>query len=144
LSTDEHHRKLERLYGRARCNEYYAPRIAISEGRCELVIPVREAFFHSAGAVHGSVYFKALDDAGFFAVNSLIEDVLVLTVTFSISFLRPISEGELRAHGEVVHRSGRLVFADAMLRDASDRLIGRGSGCWTRSGIRLAPETDYW
>jgi acyl-coenzyme A thioesterase PaaI-like protein len=34
---------------------------------------------HSIHAVHGSVYFKALDDAAFFAVNSLVEDVFVLT-----------------------------------------------------------------
>jgi hypothetical protein len=35
---------------------------------------VRPDFFHAAHAVHGSVYFKALDDAAFFAVASLVQE----------------------------------------------------------------------
>jgi acyl-coenzyme A thioesterase PaaI-like protein len=69
------------------------------------VIPVRPEFFHAAHAVHGSVYFKALDDAAFFAVNSLVTDVFVLTASYNLYLTRPVTEGALRAVGRVVHRS---------------------------------------
>lgn len=143
MSRQEHHRRLERMYVAARCNRYYAPRIVIGEGVCDVVIPVQEEFFHSAGAVHGSVYFKALDDAAFFAANSLVEGVLVLTATFHVSFLRPISRGELRAQGTVMHAADRLLFAESVVSDSEGRAIGRGTGTFARSRIALTPELGY-
>jgi acyl-coenzyme A thioesterase PaaI-like protein len=89
----DHYQKLERMYRGAPCNEYYRPDIAIARGTAEVSIPVRPQLFHPAGAVHGSAYFKALDDAAFFAVNSLIEDLFVLTVSFNVHLTRPISCG---------------------------------------------------
>ena len=143
MSREEHHRKLERLYVAARCTEYYAPRIAIGEGVCEVVIPISEKFFHAAGATHGSVYFKAMDDAAFFAANSLVEEVLVLTATFTVSFLRPISQGEMTARGSVGHAASQLLFAESVVHDSEGRVIGRGSGTFVRSRIRLTPEMGY-
>jgi hypothetical protein len=84
MSRDDHYRKLERLYLGAPTNAYYRPSIQIGEGRAEIEIAVRPEFMHAAKAVHGSVYFKLLDDACFFAVNSLVEDVFVLTTSFNL------------------------------------------------------------
>jgi hypothetical protein len=56
----------------------------IRKGVAEVIIQVRPDFFHAAGAVRGSVYFKAMDDAAFFAVNSLVKDVFVLTVALKL------------------------------------------------------------
>src|SRR6187397_694864 len=122
----EHFRKLERLYHGAPINQFYRPTLTVSHGAAELVIPVRPDFFHAASAVHGSVYFKALDDAAFFAVNSLITDVFVLTVSYNVYLTRPISEGTLRAKARVVHRSRQIFLADAELFDQSLRQIARG------------------
>ncbi len=134
---DRHYRRLEALYRSAPCNRYYAPRIAVSEGRAEIVIPVREDFFHAAGAVHGSTYFKALDDAAFFAANSLVAGVFVLTASFNLYLTRPISDGEMRAAGEVVHRSRSRLIAESVLFDSEGREIARGSGVFVRSKIPL-------
>ena len=141
--NEEHHRRLERMYATAPINRFFEPRLSISEGRAELVIPVKRELFHAANAVHGSVYFKAMDDAAFFAANSLVTDVFVLTVSFNVYLTRPISEGEMRAVGTVVHRSRNLILADAEIRDSRDRPIGRGSGSFMRSQIPLAPEIGY-
>jgi acyl-coenzyme A thioesterase PaaI-like protein len=81
-TNEEHYRTLEKMYASAPCNGYYAPEIHVSHGNAEVVIPVQPKFFHAAGATHGSVYFKALDDAAFFAVSSLVTDVFALTVSF--------------------------------------------------------------
>jgi uncharacterized protein (TIGR00369 family) len=131
------------MYASAPVNEYYAPTMRVSEGRTELIIPVRPDFFHVAGAVHGSVYFKALDDAAFFAVSSLIDDVFVLTVSFNVYLTRPISEGEMKATGRVVHRSRRLFVAESELADSEGQEIARGSGIFMRSTIPLSPELGY-
>ena len=143
VAAGEHYRKLERMYVSGPVNEYYAPRMQVSKGSAEVVIRVRPDFFHAAGAVHGSVYFKALDDAAFFAVNSLVKDVFVLTVSFNIYLTRPISEGEMKATGRVVHRSRRLFLAEAELVDASGREIGRGNGTFIRSTLPLSPKLGY-
>ena len=68
--NESHFRKLEQTYLAAPTNQYYKPRVHIAEGEAEIVITVDPRFYHAADAVHGSVYFKALDDAAFFAVNS--------------------------------------------------------------------------
>lgn len=139
----DHHRKLERLYLAAPTNAYYRPRIHIEEGRAEIVVPVREKFFHAAHAVHGSLYFKVLDDAAFFAANSVVEDVFVLTASFQLDLLRPVSEGEIRAEGRLVHRTRRLFIAEARAMDSEDRLIARGSGSFMRSSIALDERVGY-
>lgn len=137
MNLEEHYRKLERMYTAAPCNEYYAPKISISNGECNLIIPVQSKFFHAANAVHGSVYFKAMDDAGFFAANSLVTDVFVLTASFNIYLFKPISTGELHAHGKVVHASKRLFIADSTLKNSEGEEIGRGSGTFIKSHIKL-------
>jgi uncharacterized protein (TIGR00369 family) len=142
-AADEHFRKLERMYHGAPINRFYEPVIRISEGRAEITMPMKPDFFHAANAVHGSVYFKALDDSAFFAANSLVTDVFVLTVTYTLYLTRPISEGEMRANGRVVHRSKNLIIADAELLDSSDRQIARGSGTFMRSQIALTPAIGY-
>ncbi len=143
MSDEEHHRRLEGMYARAPINEYYRPGLHISEGRAEVILPVRRDFFHAAHGVHGSVYFKALDDAAFFAVSSLVRDVFVLTVSFTVYLTRPISSGEMRATGEVVHKSRRLYVAEAKLIDSEGRQIARGSSTFMRSNLALDPEIGY-
>ena len=142
-ASPEHHRKLERMYLQAPINAFYSPQILISHGEAEITIPVKPDFFHAADAVHGSVYFKLLDDAAFFAVNSLIEDYFALTASFTTYLLRPISEGTMRATGKVVHAGSRLFLAEAVVVDGKGRQIARGSGNFVVSKIRLAAEMGY-
>ena len=131
------------MYASAPVNEYYAPTLRVSEGQAEVTIQVRPDFFHAAKAVHGSVYFKLLDDAAFFAVNSLVEDVFVLTVSFNLYLTNPVSAGELKARGRVVHRARRLFIAESELMNAAGEAIARGSGMFMRSAIALSPEVGY-
>jgi uncharacterized protein (TIGR00369 family) len=143
MANDEHYRKLERMYMEAPCNAYFRPRIQISEGRTELTLAVRPDLFHAAGAVHGSVYFKLMDDAAFFACNSLLEGRLVLTVQFQIHLLRPVSQGEMRAVGTVAHHAATLMVGEARVVDARGREVGRGSGTFQKSRIPLTPDMGY-
>ena len=143
MTNEEHYRKLERMYASAPLNEYYKPTMHISDGRAEVTVAVRRELFHAANAVHGALYFKCLDDTCFFAVNSLVDDVFVLTVSFNLYLTRPISAGEMRATGRVVYRSRRLFVAEAELVDQDGQEIGRGSGTFMRSSTRLSPDIGY-
>lgn len=142
-AKSEHFRGLERMYLGAPNNDYYHPEIRIEEGTAELRIAVDPTFFHAAGAVHGSVYFKAMDDAAFFAANSLVEDVFVLTTGFNLHLLRPVTEGILIAKGTLVSSTKNLLIADAMLEDDQGRLVGKGTGSFMRSMMKLAEVPGY-
>ncbi len=131
------------MYLGAPINRYFQPSIEISDGQATVTMPVREEFFHAAHAAHGALYFKALDDAAFFAVNSIVEDAFVLTVSFTLHFTRPISGGEIRATGRVVHRSKRLYIAEAQASDGEGREIARGTGMFMRSEVPLSADLGY-
>lgn len=135
---EAHYRLLERLYLEAPINRYYRPSITVGHERAEVAVPVREDMFHAADAIHGSVYFKVLDDAAFFAANSVVPEVFVLTAGFHLDLLRPVGEGEIRAVGRLVHRSRRLLHADSEAFDGRGRLVGRGSGTFMPSSLELA------
>lgn len=143
LSLEEHCARLAKVYLGSPTNEYYRPRISISEGAAHLEIDVREDFYHASTAVHGSHYFKCLDDSAFFAVNSLVRDVFVLTATFQVNLMRPISSGTLIAEGKVVNASKRLFSAESVLRDSEGRQLARGSGTFMRSQIPLDERIGY-
>ena len=141
--NSDHFRRLERMYLSAPCNEVYQPRIAIREGEAEVSIEVGPHLHHAGRAVHGSSYFKVMDDAAFFAVNSLVEDVFVLTVSYNIYLLRPISEGTMSATGRVVNASRNLWVAESTLVDGAGRTLGRGSGSFMRSKSALTDAMGY-
>ncbi|MGB2427754.1 MAG: PaaI family thioesterase, partial [Alteromonas sp.] len=74
-------------------NSTFKPTMTVEEGKATISIVLSENYHHSAGGVHGSVYFKMLDDAAFFAANSLETDVFVLTTSFTTYITRPVASG---------------------------------------------------
>ncbi len=143
MPDDEHFRKLERMYLAAPINAYYDPSIRITDGQAEIEIAIRPDFFHAAEAVHGSVYFKAMDDAAYFAVNSKLEDAFALTSSFNIYLTRPVSQGVMVATGRVVHAGANQFIAEAELVDGAGKQLGRGSGAFVKSKTPLSAKIGY-
>jgi uncharacterized protein (TIGR00369 family) len=143
MDREEHYRKLERMYGRAPINEFFRPTLKVTEGRAEITLEADQRLHHAAHAVHGSVYFKMLDDAAFFAVNSAVTDYFVLTVQFDIHLMRPVVDGRIRAVGRLVNPSRRLYVAESELFDERERLLARGSGSFMPSRMALSAEMGY-
>ena len=83
--------------------------------------------------MHGSHYFKVLDDAAFFAAASLSLDSFVLTASFNMYFERPVSTGTLIGTGNVVQESQRRFLAESCLVDDRGRELARGSGTFMRA-----------
>ncbi len=143
MDKELHYRALEKMYLAAPINRIYEPKIKISKERAEIEMAVEEKYFHGAGAVHGSVYFKLLDDAAYFAVNSLVNDHFVVTVSFTIYFIRPISSGIMRAIGKVVSKGKSQMVAESVVYDGRGKEIGRGSGIFVKSKVTLDEKLGY-
>jgi uncharacterized protein (TIGR00369 family) len=142
MADDAHFHALERMYTGAPINQFFRPAIHIEEGRAEVRMPVRSDMHHAAHAAHGAVYFKLLDDSAFFAVQSLVSDVFVLTVSFTVYLLAPIVDGEMVATGKTVHESKRLFLAESVI-EVAGKVVGRGNGSFMRSAIRLEEKIGY-
>jgi len=141
--TQTHYRSLENMYLAAPVNKFYPPRITIGNGEAEIEIDLKPDYHHTAGAVHGSVYFKVLDDAAFFAVNSLEEDVFVLTTSFTTYITKPVVDGIMRAEGKVVNASRSQWIAESVVYNGDGVEIARGNGIFVRSKILLRKTPGY-
>jgi uncharacterized protein (TIGR00369 family) len=139
----EHFEKLSRMYLNAATNQYYKPSISLQKGSATIELAVRPDFFQSAGLVHGSVFFKLLDDSAYFAAQSTILDAHLLTSSFNCYFLRPVSEGILRGIGTLSHRSTRVIIAESKIFDERERVIAQGSGTFLKGNLPLDEKVGY-
>ncbi len=146
ITLEQHYRKLENMYLlSAPINKelYQGIQLHVSKEKAELTLTIESKYFHAANSLHGSVYFKMLDDAAFFAVNSIVYDVFVYTVSFNIQMLRPVTVGLIRSVGELKFQSANLFIADASLFDENNKLAGRGTGNFMKSKIELTENIGY-
>jgi len=143
MSPTAHYAALQRMYQAAPINAFYRPSIEVRDGEAVIEIEASEKLHHAAGAVHGSVCFKLLDDAAFFASASLETEVFVLTSSFTIYLLRPVVSGTLRATGRVLSRTASQFIAESVVRDENGAEVARGSGVFVRSRIPLAEAHGY-
>lgn len=139
-----HYRALERLYASAPVNALFDSQLSIvGEGRARLEFTVTEQAYHAAGAAHGTIYFKMLDDAAFYAANTLVTDRFLLTTSFNLHFTKPVREGKVVAEGHWVSGKRRVFVAESRLIDEEGDEIGRGTGTFMRSHISLSGLPGY-
>lgn len=139
-----HFRGLEALYRAAPINRGFASTLEISApGVARIRFDVDESMFHAAGAAHGTVYFKMLDDAAFYACNSLVSDRFLLTTAFNLLFTRPLAAGPAVAEGRWASGKRRVYVADARLLDDTGEEAARGTGTFMRSRVPLATLAGY-
>ncbi len=139
-----HWRALENLYASAPVNRLFESALTVTgEGSARIVFNVTESCYHAAGAAHGTIYFKMLDDAAFYAANTLITDRFLLTTAFNLHFTKPVRTGQVIAEGRWVSGRKRVLVAESRLVDAEGEEIGRGTGTFMRSRIALAGLPGY-
>jgi uncharacterized protein (TIGR00369 family) len=139
-----HFRALESLYRHAPVNRHFDSRLEIvEEGFARIRFQVREEMFHAAGAAHGTLYFKMMDDAAFYACNSLVTDRFLLTTAFNLLFTKPLRVGEAVAEGRWASGRRRVFVGEARLTDSSGEEAARGTGTFMRSQIPLSGLSGY-
>lgn len=139
-----HYRALESLYASAPVNALFESALEVTgEGSARITFEVTEACFHAAGAAHGTIYFKMLDDAAFYAANTLVTDRFLLTTSFNLHFSKPVREGRVVAEGRWISGRRRVFVAESRLVDAEGEEIGRGTGTFMKSRIALSSLPGY-
>jgi uncharacterized protein (TIGR00369 family) len=139
-----HFRALESLYRHAPINGLFESRLEIiSAGVARIRFEVAETSFHAAGAAHGTLYFKMLDDAAFYACNSMVTDHFLLTTAFNLNFTRPLRSGPVTAEGRWISGRRRVYVGEARLLDSEGEEVARGTGTFMRSRIALTQLPGY-
>jgi len=142
--ADAHYRALESLYAAAPINRLFPSRLEVTgNGLARILFEIDASMFHAAGAAHGTIYFKMLDDAAFYACNSLVTDRFLLTTQFNLLFTRPLTAGPVIAEGRWASGRRRVFVGDARLVTADGDEVARGTGTFMRSQIALAKLPGY-
>ena len=145
MEMTNHYRALEKMYQSSSSVKDWVPvdSMIIEQGKCTIKAPVRDTYFHALNAIHGATYFKLLDDSSFFAVNSLVSDVFVLTTSFNISIIRPVQSGQITAVGSARFAGKNLFIAESTLYDENNKEVAFGSGHFMKSRVELSPDIGY-
>ncbi len=142
--AEAHFRALERLYAAASINRLFPSRLTITgSGQARIDFDVTQEHFHAAGAAHGTLYFKMLDDAAFYACNALVTDRFLLTTAFNLHFTAPVRAGPVFAEGHWVSGRRRVFVGESRLVDSYGEEIARGTGTFMRSHIGLSGLEGY-
>jgi len=139
----DHYRRLEKMYASAPFNKSINSTIKITQGECMVEMDIKKNMHHAGNAMHGAYYFMLLDNASFFAINSLVEDVFILTKSFEIDFLKPVKSGKLIAKAKFIEKTMGNYIALAELYDDQNNLIGKGKGIFRRSKLQLDNINNY-
>lgn len=141
MTSETHWHKLEAMFRSAPINQQLYPdfTIKVQHKSAEIWGPVSSQTFHAMGAMHGSVVFKWLDDAAYFAAASTETDYFLLTQYFDIQFIRPVSDGFIRAVGQCEDVSDNEIKASATLWNDQQKVIAKGVGIFKRSKYPLGP-----
>ena len=137
--TNSHFKKLEKTYLNTNLNKviYSNTEIIISKNYSEIKMPINEVYFHALNAIHGSVYFKMLDDAAFFAAQSVVEDYMLLTASFNITFKMPVPNGWIKSKGKLLSVSEEEFNAEAKMYNSKNEIVAFGNGVFKKSKISL-------
>ena len=96
----------------------------VGAGTAILAIQVRKQLTQNHGVVHGGAIASLIDTATAFAIISLLDPKeRVTTVDLTISYLRPVTGGRLRAATKVVRAGRRLFVVSADVVDEQRTLI---------------------
>lgn len=139
-----HFRALESLYRAAAINRLFESEIEIAEpGFARIRFEVKPETNHAAGAAHGTLYFKMMDDAAFYACNSMVSDRFLLTTAFNLVFTQPLKAGPVIAEGRWISGRRRVFVGEARLLMADGEEAARGTGTFMRSHIALSGLPGY-
>jgi len=84
-----------------------------------------------------------LDDAAWYAANSLEHEFFLVTTSFTTYITRPVSNGVVRAVGTVLNRNKSQFISEAVIYDDKGSELGRGNGIFVKSKIPLVNADGY-
>lgn len=142
LSTDlnAHHQLLEKAFKAAPISGLFNKHeISFSlEGDTTIPFTVEKKHCHTAMSLHGSGYFKMLDDAAWFSAQAQVQDKFIYTVSFNTYLQKAVPPGTaLVAKGHTTFVSKNMLIAESKLY-ADDVVVATGSGTFMKSPVALS------
>lgn len=139
-----HYQNLERMFHVAPIQKIFSgARMQVSEGKSIYNLNVSKDYFHAADALHGTVYFKLLDDAAYFAAASKEQTFFLLTKSYNIQFIRPVEVDQLIAVGELVSQKGNVFVAKSSITNSQGKIVATGEGIFVKSKKLLSDQQGY-
>ena len=144
MEPEQHYSALQKLYHSANIQSTISgSEITVSHSRAEITLPIAPAYFHGANAMHGALYFKLLDDAAYFAVASVVRDVFIVTSSFQLNLVRPVTGGTVKAVGTLRSQGKNLYIAEATLYNDRGKEVAFGTGQFMRTTQPLSSLQGY-
>ncbi len=144
MEATQHYRQLETLYYKAAIQQFIdGSKITIHHQTAEITLPVHPKYNHGANAMHGALYFKLLDDAAYFAVASVVQDVFIVTSSFQINLVRPVTGGTIKAIGKLRTIGKNLFVAESTLYNDKGKEVAFGTGQFMKTNQPLSSLDGY-
>lgn len=144
-TKESHTRKLKVMYESAPVNQIHfaGTRIEFEDDQVEITFETNLSLNHAGGANHGAVAFKLLDDAAYFSCQIFEMQFFLLTASFQIHYVRPITSSRLTAIGKIRQKSKNLFVAEARLFDEHKKELAFGTGSFMKSTMELSSIEAY-
>ena len=111
-------------------------------GRSVMECRIRPVLRNSAGMLHGGVMGALVDMSVATALRSVMPlSSKMTTVEYKVNFLKPVPEGKVTAHGNIL-RLGRTIAVGATeIRNEAGEAVAFGSATYYILNVRSSAET---
>jgi uncharacterized protein (TIGR00369 family) len=111
--------------------------VALKEKSAKITMSVHSSVLNFVGILHGSIYFKLMDDACFFAVIATNQSSFVVTSNMTVNYIKPVSEGMIITHASVITKRGRLYLCESHITNLEGSILAHATGSF------IEPKTTY-
>ncbi|MGE4243054.1 PaaI family thioesterase [Ramlibacter sp.] len=101
--------------------------VSFDDGLSELAFDPRPEHENSLEIVHGGALMTLLDVTMCAAARSVQKSSGVITIEMKTNFMQG-ARGPLRGKGRLMHRTGKMAFAEATVFDAQGRACAHATG----------------
>jgi acyl-coenzyme A thioesterase PaaI-like protein len=137
----KHLERMKKMYGKAPINNLFNEHIInyAPDGQTSIDFTPGKEHCHTMMSLHGSGYFKLLDDAAFFAAQAQDDTNFIFTTSFNTYLIRAVVPGtELVSKGWVTSGGKSLIIAESRLEEKeTGKLVASGSGTFQKSPHQL-------
>jgi len=111
-------------------------------GKSVMECRIRPILKNSGGTLHGGVMGALVDTSVATALRSVMPlSSKMTTVEYKVNFLKPVTEGTITAHGNIL-RLGRTIAVGATeIRNRAGEVVAFGSATYYILNVRSAAET---
>jgi len=101
--------------------------IEVSPGRTVFELEYRKELTQS-GILHGGVLASIVDSACAVAAHTkIMSEGFITTINLQIEYLKPVSQGRIRAEGECIKTGKNIMFCKCKIWNEKGELVGTGS-----------------